>query len=76
MEAAIYNGFSSIIPKLLKLYCVKHLKDRDEKAIDTLHEKGKIASKLRGHYKEEILWAFMVREQLSPDLQVKEPKIP
>ena len=56
MEAAIFNGFESMIPRLTKLYCVKHLKDRDVQAIDRLHGKSKIEDKFKLQYKAEILW--------------------
>ena len=56
MEAAIYSGFRSVIPKLLELYCVKHLQDRDKIAIDKLHNKTTLSDDLRASYKKEILW--------------------
>ena len=56
MEAAIYNGFQSAIPKLMQLYCVKHLQDRDKIAIDKLHKKTNLSNEVRASYKNEILW--------------------
>ena len=35
VEAAVFNGFQSVICKLLQLYCPQHLQQRDEKAIDS-----------------------------------------
>ena len=42
MEAAIFNGFQSVILKLLQVYCARHLQQRDEKAIDSCHQKSSI----------------------------------
>ena len=56
MESAIFNGFQSIIPKLLQLYCVKHLQDRDKLAIDKCHGRSNIADGLKASYKQEIQW--------------------
>ena len=56
MEAAIFNGFQSVISKLLQLYCARHLRQRDEKAIDSCHQKSSIADNNKGSYKKEIIW--------------------
>ena len=56
MEAAIFNGFQSVISKLLQLYCAEHLQQRDEKAIDSCHEKSSIADNNKVSYKKEIIW--------------------
>ena len=55
MEAAIFNGFKSILPNLLQLYCAKHLQDRDLIAIEKLHGKMKLSDKDKEHYQKEIL---------------------
>ena len=56
MEAAIFNGFQSAICKLLQLYCARHLQQRDEKAIDSCHQKSSIADNNKASYKKEIIW--------------------
>ena len=56
MEAAIFNGFQSAICKLLQLYCARHLQERDEKAIDSCHQKSSIADNNKASYKKEIIW--------------------
>ena len=56
MEAAIFNGFQSVISKLLQLYCARHLRQRDEKAIDSCHQKSSIADNNKRSYKKEIIW--------------------
>ena len=56
MEAAIFNGFQSIISKLLQLYCARYLQQRDEKAIDSCHQKSSIADNNKRSYKKEIIW--------------------
>ena len=56
MEAAIFNGFQSVISKLLQLYCARHLQQRDEKAIDSCHQKSSIADNNKASYKKEIIW--------------------
>ena len=43
MGAAIFNGFQSVICKLLQLYCSQQLHQRDEKAFDSSHQKSSIA---------------------------------
>ena len=35
IDVAIFNGFQSIIKKLLQLYCARHLQQRDEKAVSS-----------------------------------------
>ena len=39
MEAAVFSEFQSVICQLLQLYCTQHLQQRDEKAIDSCHQK-------------------------------------
>ena len=56
MEAAIFNGFQSVISKLLQLYCARHLQQRGEKAIDSCHQKSSIADNNKGLCKKEIIW--------------------
>ena len=56
MEAAIFNGFQSVISKLLQLYCARYLQQRDEKAIDSCHQKSSIADNNKRSYKKEIIW--------------------
>ena len=56
MEAAIFNGFQSVITKLLQLYCANHLQDRDQLAIDKCNEKTKISDDRKESYKKEIIW--------------------
>ena len=56
MEAAIFNGFRSAIGSLMQLYCVRHLQQRDIKAIDNLFKKSKLSDKTKNGYKNEILW--------------------
>ena len=56
MEAAIFNGFQGVISKLLQLYCAQHLQQRDEKAIDSCHQKSSVADNNKGSYKKEIIW--------------------
>ena len=57
MEAAIFNGFQSIICKSLELYCKQHLHQRDEKAIDSSHQKSSIAdTRFLVWYIEERIW--------------------
>ena len=56
MEAAIFSGFHSVISKLLQLYCLRHLQQRDEKAIDSCHQKSSIADNNKTSYKKEIIW--------------------
>ena len=56
IEDAIFNGFQSVICKLLQLYCARHLKQRDEKAIDSCHQKSSIADNKKASYKKEIIW--------------------
>ena len=34
MEKAIFNGFKSLLPKLMRLLCVRHLSKRDEVSIE------------------------------------------
>ena len=55
MEAAIFNGFQSVISKLLQLYCARYLQQRDEKAIDSCHQKSSIADNNKASYKKEII---------------------
>ena len=55
MEAAIFNGFKSVLPKLLQLYCAKHLQDRDVATIDRLHKNMKVSNDLKTQYQEEIV---------------------
>ena len=38
MESAIFNGFKSVIAAIAKLLCVRHLRQRDEKAIEKCQE--------------------------------------
>ena len=56
MEAAIFSGFHSVISKLLQLYCSRHLQQRDEKAIDSCHQKSSTADNNKTSYKKEIIW--------------------
>ena len=56
MEAAIFNGFQSVITKLSQLYCARHLQQRDEKAIDSCHQKSSIADNNKTSYKKEIIY--------------------
>ena len=56
MEAAIFNGFQRVICKLLQLYCARHSTERDEKAIDSCHQKSSIADKNKASNKKEIIW--------------------
>ena len=57
MEAAVFNGFPSVISRvLLQPYCVRHLQQRDEKAIDSCHQKSSIADNNKASYKKEIIW--------------------
>ena len=56
MKAAIFNGFQSVISKLLQLYCVRYLQQRDEKTIDSCHQKSSIADNNKRSYKEQIIW--------------------
>ena len=56
MEAAIFNGFQSVITKLLQLYCARHLQERDQLAIDKCHQKSKISDDRKASYKKEIIW--------------------
>ena len=54
-EAAIYNGFKSVISSLLELYCVRHLKERDELMLNDLFNKNQIPEKFRTLYTKEII---------------------
>ena len=56
MEAAIFNGFQSVVCKLLQMYCARYLQQRDEKAIDCCHQKGSRADNNKALYKKEITW--------------------
>ena len=56
MEAAIFNGFQSVVCKLLQLYCARYLQQRDEKVIDCCHQKGSRADNNKALYKKEITW--------------------
>ena len=56
MEAAIFNGFKSVLTGLFQLYCVRHLQQRDEKAVDKCHEKVKSIGKNASSYKQQIMW--------------------
>ena len=56
MEAAIFNGFQSVLRSLLLLYCVRHLQKRDEIAIEKCQEKNKTAEKNKASYKQQLLW--------------------
>ena len=55
MEAAIFN-MESIICKLLRLYGARHLQQKDEKAIDSCHQKSSIADNNKASYKKKIVW--------------------
>ena len=46
IEVSIFNGFRSIICKLLQLNCARHLQQRDENEIDSFHQKNNIGLKL------------------------------
>ena len=56
MEAAIFNGFQSVVCKLLQLYCARYLQQRDEKVIDCCHQKSSRADNNKALYKKEITW--------------------
>ena len=56
MESAIFNGFHSILIKLFLLLCVRHLQERDEKAIEKLQSKLQTADKYKASNKQNILW--------------------
>lgn len=55
LEDAIANGFKSIIPNLKILYCIRHLKQRDEAKLDKLLETVKASASSKGKSKSEIL---------------------
>jgi len=55
MEDAIFNGIKSIIPDITHLYCVRHLRQRDEKKIDDLLAKTKSSSAEKNKAKSNIL---------------------
>jgi hypothetical protein len=55
MEAAIFNGFNSLLKPLLKLFCVRHLRKRDDKAIDNLQEKSQLSTEEKKRRAEEIV---------------------
>ena len=54
MEEAIFNGFKGILTNLLKLYCVRHLSQRDEVAISKLLEKSNKSSDNKAQCQKEI----------------------
>ena len=41
MDESIYNGVKPVIPEVKQLYCVRHLRQRDEKKLDGLFGKTK-----------------------------------
>ena len=53
MESAIFNGFKSLNKHLLQLYCVRHLRQRDEVAIKKLHEKSDMSSENKARCQAE-----------------------
>ena len=55
-EAEFFNGFQSIICKLLQLYFARHFQQRDGKIIDSFHEKRSIEDNNKASYKEKITW--------------------
>jgi len=55
MEDAIYNGVKALFPDSQRLYCVRHLKQRDEVQIDKLMEKMKCSEREKIAAKNEIL---------------------
>ena len=55
MEAAIYNGFKSVIENLMRLLCVRHIQIRDEEAIDKFLAKLKKSDNQKGLVKNEII---------------------
>ena len=56
MEAAIYSGFKSVIPRLMQLYCVRHLQQRDIIAIEKCAKSSQLPDSTKELYKSEILW--------------------
>ena len=55
MEEAIFNGLQIMFPNAKQLYCVRHLKQRDEIQIDKILPKSKCTERERMNAKKEIL---------------------
>ena len=56
MEAAIFNGFKSVLIGLAQLLCTRHLQQRDVLAIENCQKKSNLSDKTKEQYKNEILW--------------------
>ena len=55
MDQPIYNGIKAVIPEVKQLYCVRHLRQRDEKKLDGLFGRTKCSVSERNHANNEIL---------------------
>ena len=55
MESAIFGGFQSMLPNLSNLVCVRHIEDRDNKAIDGLLAKSGLKDEQKTRNKRSIL---------------------
>ena len=55
MEAAIFNGFQSVLRSLEKLSCVRHLQEGYQKAIENLQFESKLAEKSKASNKRNVL---------------------
>ena len=55
MDEPIYNGIKFVIPEVKPLYCVRHLRQRDEKKLDGLFGRTKCCVSERNHANNEIL---------------------
>ena len=54
MEAAIYNGFKSLLDELSRLICVRYLSERDGAAIKKLLQKSTKSDRQKNHAITEI----------------------
>ena len=55
MESAIYNGLKCHNQELSRLFCVRHLKKRDEEKMLKLLQKTNQSSAQKSHSKAEVL---------------------
>lgn len=55
MEAAIFQGFHDVIQNLKQLYCVRHLRQRDEVHFDTCFKNTKLPETLKETNKCEVM---------------------
>ena len=55
MEDAIYNGVKILFPEAQQLYCVRHLKQRDEMQILKMMDRKKCTEKKKMMAKKELI---------------------